>query len=293
MAKKIGVRTATTTAAGVVKVGDGLSVTDDGTLSASGGSDVDIIAPTTVGTGTKPSATGTNAIAFGAEAKASARNSIAIGYRANQAASTVGDESVAIGYDVGNGYRTGDRSVSIGYGAAAMYENSVAIGSYALATDSYVFTVGDDSMGLLRRVTAVGTPTKSTDAATKGYVDGQTILANVTDSTHFDTDNSQVRIGYVNGAYHVVSGCLITKKIGATVTIAQIPLDVDAVTTASLPTAYFTGLCFKPNSDSLDSAGTVFRYAMKLGRTSAGKLCIDFVNGGAAIGSTYQESITF
>lgn len=272
MAKKIGVRTATTAAAGVVKVGDGLTVAADGTLSASGGSDVDIISPTTVGTGTKPAATGSYSIAIGANSSAggNAYSGVAIGY------------STAV---------TGVAAVALGNGAKASGWGAVALGTGSAATGQYELSLGNDTVN--RLITHVSTPTAPTDAATKGYVDGQTILANVTDSAHFDTDNSQVRIGYVNGAYHVVSGCLITKKIGSMVTIAQIPLDVDAVTTASLPTAYFTGLCFSPNSDSLDSAGDVFRYAMKLGRTSAGKLCIDFVNGGAAIGGTYQESITF
>lgn len=94
----------------------------------------ELIAESYDGTSTKPSATGTNAVAIGRLATASGATSIAIGNNAQAA----GAQSVVVGYH-SSGNPTGEGAASFGYWADAAAPYSSAIGPYSVAAGSNNF----------------------------------------------------------------------------------------------------------------------------------------------------------
>lgn len=157
---------ATASTIGGVKVGDNISVTEDGTISTdvnkayvdSKLNTVNSIAPTNV---EYAPSIGNDAIAFGSGVRASLQ-SVGVGYRA----SSMGASSVAIGFQP---IASGLASVAIGFGAEAYGEDSVAIGSNSKAQYKDVVSVGNTS--ITRRIINVADPEVDSDAATKHYVD--------------------------------------------------------------------------------------------------------------------------
>lgn len=177
---------ATASTLGGVKIGSGISVTSDGTISAAAGggatnvnadgSQVIIGSGATNYTGSnKAPATavganakaGANDVAIGTGAKAPTNaNSIAIGAGASSTCST----SVAIGSGASTevtheGESNQGGCVAIGQNARAVGDYSVALGANSYAQDANVVAVGN------RRIVGVANPTATTDAATKDYVD--------------------------------------------------------------------------------------------------------------------------
>lgn len=111
-------------------------------------------------------ATGNQCVAIGAGAQAiSADAQVAIGERAKT--DSMADAGVAIGLQA---TCNGAETVALGKSAIADGTNSVAVGASSYAGGSYEFAVG--ASGVERKITHVKLPTNSTDAATKGYVDG-------------------------------------------------------------------------------------------------------------------------
>ncbi len=110
--------------------------------------------------------TGSNSVALGYGARSiSADGQVTVGDRAK--CESLADAGVAIGQQAtANGVAT----VAIGKQAIADGTNSVAVGSSSYAGGSNEFAVG--ASGAERKIVNVKTPTSSTDAATKGYVDG-------------------------------------------------------------------------------------------------------------------------
>lgn len=184
---------ATASTLGGVKIGSGISVTSDGTISAAGGDN-------------NHAGTGTNSIALGVGARAASEDSIAIGHSAQS--TSVNGGNITIGYNaqcvqgsgdwyslaadaiaIGNSSKCDDAScIAMGSGAYAggnsiSHGKRIAIGSQAKCT-SYNSVVlganstdgGEDTVSVgssyeQRRIVNVGTPTAGTDAATKAYVD--------------------------------------------------------------------------------------------------------------------------
>lgn len=177
---------ATASTLGGVKIGSGISVTSDGTISAAAGGGATNVnadgmqviigsgatnytgsskAPATaVGANAKA---GANDVAIGSGAKAPTNgNSIAIG----ASASSLNSTSVAIGFsastetthEIGS---TQGYCVAVGSGARAVGDYSVALGANSTAKESCVVAVGS------RRIVGVVDPTAASDAATKAYVD--------------------------------------------------------------------------------------------------------------------------
>lgn len=176
---------ATAVTLGGVKVGKGLAVTDDGTLSSDhSGAGTDSIA---IGEGAK--STGSRSIALGKNSNASGASSVALGggsasgsesLAVFSGAKAVGGESIAIGMNssasrdynvaVGNvAVAKGGTSTAIGYKCYANADDSVAVGYGSTTDESNTFAVGSPSQ--LRRVVNVKEPLKDSDAATKAYVD--------------------------------------------------------------------------------------------------------------------------
>lgn len=177
---------ATSSTLGGVKIGSGISVTNDGTISAAAGGGATNVnadgmqviigsgatnytgsskAPATaVGANAKA---GANDVAIGSGAKAPTNgNSIAIG----ASASSLNSTSVAIGFSASTettheGDSTQGYCVAIGSGARAVGDYSVALGANSTAEESWVVAVGR------RRIVGVVDPTAASDAATKAYVD--------------------------------------------------------------------------------------------------------------------------
>jgi len=157
---------ATTNTIGGVKVGDNISVTDDGTIStdvnkAYVDSKFNTVNSIAPTNVEHAPSIGNGAIAFGSGVKASLQ-SVGVGY----GASSTGASSVAIGFQP---IASGPASVAIGFGAAASDDGSVAIGSNSKAQYKDVVSVGNTSR--TRRIINVTDPEVDSDAATKHYVD--------------------------------------------------------------------------------------------------------------------------
>lgn len=174
---------ASATTLGGIKVGDNLTITDDGTLSATGGTssgfDPNTANPVRIGLNTTVFG-GDYTVALGREATADG-GTVCIGGKANSrgfdsniaigmASSTSPGRGIAIGaYSVANN-ATGE-SVAIGLWSKATGENSVALGRTSTTTEANVVSVGGSYVVPTRRITNVGEPTADNDAATKAYVD--------------------------------------------------------------------------------------------------------------------------
>ena len=105
-----------------------------------------------------------------------------------QSASATGNASIAIGSSAS---ATGEGSIAIGHSASATGIDGVAIGFGSVADEDFTISVGDDDIGLARRITNVGTPTKDTDATNKKYVDDEIGLSasNTLSSANSYTDS--------------------------------------------------------------------------------------------------------
>lgn len=189
---------------GGIKVGSNLSITDDGTLSATGGSTFDpaTFNPVTIGNGASfigtpgtdtvvgldASARGDNATAYGTQAKAAMKGATAVGHSAT-VSSAVSDANfgTAIGSNASakNDYTTavghsatvsGAQSDAFGAMTSVTGASSVALGYGSTAPVNSVVSVGNgvssSSYGT-RRIINVKDPTDAQDAATKAYVDSK------------------------------------------------------------------------------------------------------------------------
>lgn len=169
--------TASADTLGGVKIGDNLSITSDGVLSASGGGSADInsVAPlkvdtaaistydpgcvaigneaaaygarwepggTAVGSGAEAvrSVSGTGSVAYGYEAKASNSNTTALGGSA--AASAAGSTAVGSGAN-----SAGGNALALGYKAAASGIGSIAIGPESKANTEGTIVIGAGCTG--------------------------------------------------------------------------------------------------------------------------------------------------
>ena len=165
---------ASSTTLGGIKVGSNLTITDDGTLSATGGAasgfDPTTVEPIVIGSGAtvgnhsatvvgvNSSAKNNGDMAIGGSATASGSYSNAIGWAAK---ATGGDWANNWGCD------------AFGTAAHATAAGSVALGWGSIANKKFVVSVGKGGTdwGATRRIVNVGTPTDANDAATKAYVD--------------------------------------------------------------------------------------------------------------------------
>ena len=111
----------------------------------------------------KPSVTGTNAIAAGPGAVASGNNSAAIGTNAKAS----GTNSVAVGHDAS---ATGNNSVALGANSVGTRDNSVSVGA----------------VGSERQITNVAAATEGTDAVNFDQLNKS--VANITNNTTAYTD---------------------------------------------------------------------------------------------------------
>lgn len=162
---------ATASTLGGVKIGSGISVTDDGTISATGGD-------------SNHAGSGNNSVAVGNGAKARDGDTVAVGYQAE----SIGDESLSVGgFSNASGsasFAIGTRTVAsatcaaaIGTHAVATANYAIALGPYSVAEDPYTVSFGkeDESGGTFtRRLVLVTDPVNPQDAATKHYVDART-----------------------------------------------------------------------------------------------------------------------
>lgn len=182
---------ATSNTLGGVKVGSNLSITEDGTLSATGGAasgfDPTTVSDIVIGKGASLTfVTGNGDIAIGKGAQCTDNEwegnhskCIAIGELAHAEgvySTAIGrntrsqGRSVAVGAN-SNAFTDNDGagSVAVGEGANAHGQGSVALGFNSNAGEPWTVSVGDSTH--YRRIVKVAWPTGDTDAANKAYVD--------------------------------------------------------------------------------------------------------------------------
>lgn len=182
---------ATSTTLGGIKVGSNLSITEDGTLSATGGAasgfDPTTVSDIVIGKGASLTfVTGNGDIAIGKDAQCTDNEwegnhskCIAIGELAHAEgvySTAIGrntrsqGRSVAVGAN-SNAFTDNDGagSVAVGEGANAHGQGSVALGFNSNAGEPWTVSVGDSTH--YRRIVKVAWPTGDTDAANKAYVD--------------------------------------------------------------------------------------------------------------------------
>ena len=128
--------------------GSGVTLSSDGTdlllngtaIGGGGGTALELYAENYDGISTKPSATGTNAVAIGRNAAASNSDAFSFGY----AASAQGQFSLALGAAVTAGNAQG--STAIGYTANSQGTRAVALGNaYASGTDSFAAAIANNT----------------------------------------------------------------------------------------------------------------------------------------------------
>lgn len=187
--------TASADTLGGIKVGNNLSITEDGTLSAEAGGDAvydtnGVNITDTTGTRIKIGSgaiTYANGVAIGVSAQAgkntTQRRSVAIGNEAQ----ALGINSVAVGpyattskdYSVSVGQTAttyGASDVAIGQNASVSGANSVALGANSYAEDANIVSVGDPGYepdgvpSYYRKIVCVEDGTDAHDAATVGQM---------------------------------------------------------------------------------------------------------------------------
>ena len=118
---------------------DGTDLLLDGTAIGGGGGSPDLLAENYDGTSTKPTATGTNAVAIGELSTASPDRGMAFGYSATAS----GTQSTAVGRGASAG---GTLASAFGYAATTAASQAVAIGqSYSAGQDSLAAVIDSNS----------------------------------------------------------------------------------------------------------------------------------------------------
>lgn len=158
----------------ITNVGDPTATTDAANKRYVDTREDAILESTVFGAGANAQSSG--GIAIGNNAVAVQSGSVAVGKGAKADSSVaVGTGAQATGTNttaVGdNAVASGNSAAAFGNNAQATHDNSVAIGNGS--STSAVNTVSVGSAGSERRITNVATPTNSTDAANKQYVDDQ------------------------------------------------------------------------------------------------------------------------
>lgn len=137
----------------------------------SGTSDINVIAPLTVGAAAKAKG---NGLAIGRNSAArGVSGDIAIGWDATSGTSDTFSYAIAIGTSA---RANANRSIAIGNGATAKHDHSIALGE-ATTSSSYELALKQDDGTM--RITGVSNPKYNTDAATKRYVDSKCATADV------------------------------------------------------------------------------------------------------------------
>ena len=130
---------------GVTLSSDGTDLLLDGTAIGGGGGSPDLYAENYDGTSTKPTATGTNAVAIGWNSQASGDYSTAIGYESAATQSNTFAAAISGGLAYA-GARAGN-SIAMGYRSTTNNLGSVAIGNTAIASGNYSVSLGTSYTG--------------------------------------------------------------------------------------------------------------------------------------------------
>jgi len=130
---------------GITLSSDGTDLLLDGTAIGGGGGSPDLYAENYDGTSTKPTATGTNAVAIGWNSQASGDYSTAIGYESAATQSNTFAAAISGGLAYA-GARAGN-SIAMGYRSTTNNLGSVAIGNTAIASGNYSVSLGTSYTG--------------------------------------------------------------------------------------------------------------------------------------------------
>ena len=144
---------ASASALGAIKVGENLSITEDGTLNAQAGVDVNVLSPLTVAT--PPSVFASRDVGIGVSAytsSASNNDNVAVGsYSACLTATAGGQVSVGT-----QSTSSGSGALSLGYHANGYANSSLAIGRQPTCTEVNGIAVGFSATALTKRGIAIG-----------------------------------------------------------------------------------------------------------------------------------------
>lgn len=217
--------TASANTLGGIKVGNNLSITEDGTLSAEAGGDAvydtnGVNITDTTGTRVKIGSganTYGNGVAIGVSAKAGTsttqRRSIAIGNEAQAGAAdaiAIGPSSIAAkaqAVSIGNGANSqGAGATAIGQNAYVYGSNSVALGTNSYAEYADTVAVGDPGYepdgipAYYRKITCVEDGTDAHDAATVGQMPKERSLTQAEYNALSDAEKNNGTTYYITDA---------------------------------------------------------------------------------------------